>query len=127
MRAWLMTNSYYGTWLPGDVRGSVTSVRDLRPDDPASAVRFEHDLPGTAWEEEVPGLRRAAVEQMKGSPISFDTEKAEVVLAQFQETAAYRAHTLRAVSIMVNHVHFVVQVPDDPSPDRLLADYKAYG
>ena len=88
MRAWLLTNTYYGTWLPGDARGSVTSVRDARPGDPPGEVRFEHDLPGTPWEEEVPGLSRAAVAQMKGPPISFDVEKAEVVLAQFQETAA---------------------------------------
>jgi len=122
-----MTNTYYGTWLPGDARGSVTSVRDVRPGDPAREVRIEHDAPGTPWEEEMPGLRRAALEQMKGPPITFDAEKAEIVLAQFQETAAYRGHTLLAVAIMYNHLHFVVQVPDDPNPDRLLADYKAYG
>src|SRR5947208_16227711 len=108
MRSWLLTNTFYGTWLPGDARGSVTSVRDARPDDPPSDFRFEHDIPGTPWEEEIPELRHAAEEQMKGPPIYFDLEKAEIVLAQFQETARYRAHVLRAVSIMVNHLHFVL-------------------
>jgi REP element-mobilizing transposase RayT len=92
-----------------------------------SDFRFEHDIPGTPWEEALPGLHRAAVAQLKGPPIHFDRQKAEIVLAQFQETAAYRARVLRAVSIMVNHFHMVVQVADDPDPRRMLADFKAYG
>jgi REP element-mobilizing transposase RayT len=127
VRSWLLTNTLYGTWLPGDLRGSVTSVRDHRPEDPPSGFRLEHDIPGTPCEEELPGLRRAAMEQMKGPPIYFDQVKAEVVLAQFQETAEYRGRVLRAVSVMYNHFHMVVQVADDPRPGRVLADFKAYG
>jgi REP element-mobilizing transposase RayT len=126
MRSWLLSNTFYGTWLPGDERGSVTSVRDARPEDPASAFRFEHDIPGTLWEEELPGLHRAAEAQLKGPPVHFDLEKAEIVLAQFEETARYRGRDLRAVSIMHNHCHLVVQVADDPDPGRMLADFKAY-
>ena len=127
MRSWLLSNTYYGTWLPGDERGSVTSVRDRRPEDPPSDFRFEHDLPGTPYDDEMPGLRAAALEQMKGPPVYFDLEKAEIVFAQFQETARYRGHVLRAIAIMSNHLHFVVQVEGDPDPARLLADFKAYG
>src|SRR5690349_10365499 len=116
MRAWLLTNTTYGTWLPGDPRGSVTSVRDLRPEEDLSLVRVEHDVPGEPWEDELPGLYRSAREQMKGSPIYLDLEKAEALLAQFQETAAYRGWTLRAVAIMANHFHIIVQVPEDPDP-----------
>ena len=64
---------------------------------------------------------------MKGPPIYLDREKAEMLLAQFQETAAHRGWTLRAVSIMANHFHMVVQVEDDKDPRKLLADFKAYG
>ena len=127
MRSWLLSNTYYGTWLPGDRRGSVTSVRDDRPGEPPSDFRFEHDMPGVPWEEELPGLHWAAEAQMKGPPINFDAEKAESLLAQFRETAEYRGRALRAVSVMVNHCHLVVQTPDDPDPTRLLADFKAYG
>jgi len=127
MRSWLMSNTYYGTWLPGDVRGSVTSVRDLRAEDTPSEFRFEHDIPGTPWEDALPELHQAAEAQMKGPPIHFDLQMAEIVLAQFQETAGYRQRILRAVSIMYNHLHFVVQVEDDPDPRRMLADFKAYG
>ena len=55
---------------------------------------------------------------MKGSPIYLDLEKAQVVLAQFQETANYRGWTLGAVAIMANHFHMVVQVEDDPALAR---------
>jgi hypothetical protein len=125
MRTWLMTNTYYGTWLPGEMRGSVTSVRDQRKGEPASQLRIEHDLPGTPCEDEIPGLRQASLEQMKGPPIYFDVRQAEVLLAQLRETATHRSHLLLAVSIMYNHLHFVVQVPSDPDPERILADYKA--
>jgi len=63
---------------------------------------------------------------MKGPPIYFDLEKAETVLGQLQETAAYRRRVLRAVAVMYNHLHLVVQVPDDPDPGQMLADFKAY-
>ena len=44
MRNWLLSNTCYGTWLPGDRRGSVTSVRDLRPDDePREVARLVAD------------------------------------------------------------------------------------
>src|SRR5205823_8464374 len=64
---------------------------------------------------------------MKGPPIYLDLEKAEAILAQFEETATYRRWALRAVAIMANHFHLVVQAADDPEPRKVLADFKAYG
>src|SRR4051812_19455616 len=116
MRYWLLSNTLYGTWLPGSARGSVTNVRDRRPGDEEVEFRFEHDIPGTNWEPEMPGLRRSAERLMKGPPIHFDLDHAEIVLAQFRETALYRTRTLHAVAIMYNHWHLVVEVPDDPNP-----------
>lgn len=127
MRAWLLTNTTYGTWLPGDTRGSVTSVRDERSYDEPITIRFEHDLPGEPYEDDLPGLHHAAREVMKGPPIRLDVEKAELLLTQFHETAAYRHWTLCAVAIMFNHFHIVVVVPDDPAPKKILTDFKAYG
>ena len=127
MRSWLLTNTTYGTRLPGDARGSITSVRDLRADEAPTGVRREHDLPGEPWEDAIPGLYRSALDLMTGPPILLDPTHADVLLVQFRETAAYRRWVLRAVAIMVNHFHMVVQVPDDPDPRRILADFKAYG
>jgi REP element-mobilizing transposase RayT len=127
MLAWLVTNTTYGTWLPGDVRGSVTSVRDRRPGDPAAASRLEHDKPGEAWEPSLPGLRRSAQKQMKGPPIYLTRPHAETVLAQFLETAGHRGWVMIAASIMANHYHLVIEASEDWGADRILADLKAYG
>ena len=127
MLTWLLTNTTYGTWLPGDERGSVTSVRDRRVSDPVTRSRVEHDRPGEPWEPSRPGLRRTARALLKGPPIFLTVPQAEAVLAQFLETAEYREWTMLAASIMANHYHLVVQASDDWEADRILADLKAYG
>ena len=71
MTCWLVTSTFYGQWLPGDERGSVTSVRDVRPGDVVSDVRQEHDQPGQSYEQAIPGLRQAAFAQLKGPPVSL--------------------------------------------------------
>lgn len=121
MRHWLFTNTTYGTWLPGNERGSVTSVRDI-----SRGSRIEHDQPDTPWEGHIPGIERSALALLKAPPIFLSLAQAEIVLAQFQETALYRDRTLHAVSIMPNHWHMVVTLPGDPDPDRVLSDFKAY-
>jgi REP element-mobilizing transposase RayT len=126
MRMWLLTNTTYGTWLPGNRRGSVTSVRDRRAGDPPTHVRIEHDRPDQPWEAHLPGIYRSAQKLLKGPPIYLNRVQAETVLAQFQETALYRGWMLHAVSIMPNHFHVVIEVSGDPDPKRILADLKAY-
>lgn len=126
MLTWLLTNTTYGTWLPGDRRGSVTSVRDRRPDDPRGTTRIEHDRPGEPWEPSRPGLRRSAEKLLKGPPIYLTLPQAEALLAQFIETAEFRGWVLLAVSIMANHYHVVIQAPEDVNADRVLSDLKAY-
>jgi REP element-mobilizing transposase RayT len=51
----------------------------------------------------------------------------EKLLPQFQETAEIRKWLLVGTAIMANHIHVVVGVPDDPDPENLLRDLKAYG
>ena len=59
-RYWFLTWTTYGTWLPGDERGSVTSVRG------GPCPRNEHDQYGTPYEPPMPALREAAEEALKG-------------------------------------------------------------
>ncbi len=126
MTTWLLTSTFYGQWLPGDARGSVTNVRDRRPGDPMTPARREHARPGDDYEEAIPGLHRAAREQSKGPPVTVDLPQAEQLLEQFLETAAHRGWTLRAASIMVNHVHLVVEAPPEVGKSDLLRDIKSY-
>lgn len=126
-RYWLLTNTCYGTWLPGDERGFVGRVWEHRPDDPEEKPRVMHNISGTPCDEEIFGLAERSRELMKGPPINLTTEQAEALLAQFQETVRFRGWELRAVAIMANHFHIVVGVPGDPKPAKILGDFKSWG
>jgi REP element-mobilizing transposase RayT len=126
-RYWLLTNTLYGNWLPGDQRGFVGQVREHRPFDPVEQPRVRHNIPGTEYDENMPGLERTAHQLLKCPPIHLTAAQAEVLLRQFQETATHRGWELRAVAIMYNHIHIVVGVPGDPKPSKILADFKSWG
>ncbi|MBM3993888.1 MAG: hypothetical protein FJ303_07020 [Planctomycetes bacterium] len=127
MTTWLLTSTFYGQGLPGDKRGSVTNVRDRRPDDPEKPCRLEHALRGHEFDQGMPGLERAAQAQLKGPPVALDLEQAEQLLDQFQETARDRGWDLLAASIMHNHIHLVVSAPPEVGKSELLRDLKSYG
>ena len=120
-RYWLLTWTTYGTWLPGDPRGSVTSVRD------GAGPRVEHDVPGSPIDGPMPGLYAAAKAALKGPPIYLSRDQGDALCAQLRETATFRGWLLCGVAIMANHVHLVVAVPGDPEPEKVIGDFKSYG
>ncbi len=122
-RCWLLTWTTYGTWLPGDLRGCVTRVRDGAAPDGA---RIEHDIPGTPYVNAIPGLLRASRAAMKGDPIRLRLDQATLAAHDFSATAKYRGWGLLAGAVMANHVHLVVGVPGDPPPEKLLQIFKSY-
>src|SRR5262245_14758842 len=124
-RHWLLSNTCYGSWLPGSQGGFVGRVWEHRPEDSEQKLRVTHNAPGTDYDAALPGLENAARSRMKGAPVLLTREHAETLLAQLQETAAVRGWTLRAVAIMANHFHIVVTVPGDPSPSKILGTSKA--
>lgn len=126
MLTWLLTSTTYGTWLPGDARGFVGRVWDARPGDETEALRIEHDQFDTPYDQDIDGLRKASQELMKGPPVYFTKDQADVVLLQFRETATYRNWCLYATSVMANHVHLVVSAPETTISDDLLRDFKSY-
>src|SRR5262245_13795138 len=100
---WLLTNTCYVTWLPGDERGFIGRVSDSPPEDAPGFHRIAHNVPGTRCDNNIPGLERAARNLLKGLPIHLTTAQAEVVVGQFQETASFRNWGLLAAAIMFNH------------------------
>jgi REP element-mobilizing transposase RayT len=147
MSEWLLTWTTYGTWLPGDERGFVGFVREeepadlrqrleaSRPDDARAddaraddaSRRVIHNIPGTPYDRDMPGLQRYAREQMRGQPVWLTPPQANTFLGEAQRTAVFRAWRLLAAAIMANHVHLVVGVPDDLPGERLLQEFKSYG
>jgi REP element-mobilizing transposase RayT len=75
----------------------------------------------------MPGLEESARAAMKGPPIILTQEQADAVVDQFIETARFRGWTILAGAVIRNHVHLVLGVPGDPSPEKLLGDLKAWG
>ncbi len=126
-RHWLLTSAFYGNWLPGDPRGFVSRVRDEREDDPSREARLEHDIPGTPYDQDYLGLYRSAQEAMTGPPVKVTLEQAETLRDQFEETARHRGWRILAGSVMDNHIHLVVGAPGDPSPTKILGDFKGWG
>jgi len=126
-RYWLLTNTCYGNWLPGDRRGFVGRVWEHRAEDADEDPRVAHDLPGTPFDEDLAGLQEASRLRMKGAPIRLGAAHAEVALAQFRETAGFRCWELLAVAILSNHFHIVVGVAGDPAPWKILGDFKSWG
>jgi REP element-mobilizing transposase RayT len=120
-RYWLLTWTTYATWLPGDSRGFVSNVAER----PEKGMR--HNVPKTPYDADSPPLREYMRGRIKGEPVYLDRSQADVLLGQFQETAAYRGWSLLAAAVMPNHVHLVAAVPGDPDPAALLRDFKSYG
>ena len=120
MRAWLLTWTTYGTWLPGDARGSVSRVRE------GAGARRYHNAPGSPYDGPMPELCSTAEAALKGRPILLNSIQAECVLAQLRETAAYRHWRLLAAAMMRNHVHLVVVADDTDKSADLLRTFKSY-
>jgi REP element-mobilizing transposase RayT len=126
-RYWLLTNTTYGTWLPGDSRGFVGRVWDRRPEDETLEVRTTHNHVNSEYDVDIPGLAAASEKLMKGSPIYLTLPQAEELVEQFLETARFRHWQIEAMAIMANHFHLVVGVSGDPEPSKILADFKSWG
>jgi REP element-mobilizing transposase RayT len=119
-RYWLITWTCYGTWLPGNARGFVSYVEDDKGN------RVIHNIPGTPYDADIPKLEKHARSIMKGLPVSLDKRDAEALIAQYQETSRIRGWELQAASVMFNHTHVVVGVPEDPEPAAILEALKSW-
>lgn len=127
VRYWLLTSTFYGNWLPGDERGFVGRVLEVRPGDDQISRRREHDRPGEEYDCDHPRLQRQSQRLLKGEPIRIDSEQATALVQQFKETSAFRGWELLSVAVMSNHVHWVVGIGDDDHGRVGLQSLKAYG
>ncbi len=118
---WLLTWTTYGSWLPGDDRGSIGIFHDQ------DKTQIEHNEFGMPPADPSNALRKFAQSQMTGDEQRLRLEHARVLLTQFHCTSAFRKWRLLAVSIMANHIHMVVNVHSDPEPEAILRDFKSYG
>ena len=119
-RFWFITFTTYGTWLPGDSRGSVSNVYA----DDGSIIRHNHRTePYDAGDAD----RRNAADRHRRHPVvRLSPAQAIAVLDQFHETARLKMWVLHAASVASNHAHLLVEVDGDPDPHRVRATFKSY-
>ncbi len=119
-RYWFLTWTTYGTWLPGDERGFVSSVRMN------SGQSEIHNRLGDDIDGDRPALQQFSERRMSQNAVFLTPADAVLVADQFAETARFRGWSIPALAIMRNHIHLVVGVSGDPDPEVLLRDFKSY-
>lgn len=122
-RYWLLTWTTYGSWLPGDARGSVTRIRD---EIPSESPRVERDVFETPYVESMPELVDSVRTRMKGEPVLLSREQAAVVARTMEEVCRHRRWELLAGSAMSNHVHVVIGALASTETAAILRDLKSY-
>ena len=107
--AYFITFHTYGTWLPGDPRGSVDA---------------HHSIPGTPCVGLSEGRKAASARRLAHPPVELCPEERTLVLRTTQEVCRHRGWVLHAANVRVNHVHAVIRA--EPSPERVMNDLKAW-
>ena len=106
--AYFLTIRTYGTWLHGDVRGSVDRW---------------NNVPGTPLAEADEVRERCAAGRMKQEAKVFGARAKELIEKTVTELCAFRGWHLFAVNMRSNHLHVVVEA--QVSAERVMGDVRA--
>jgi REP element-mobilizing transposase RayT len=107
--AYLITFRSYGTWLHGDLRGSIDRFRNQ--------YKSPYIAPDAAW-------RRHNTQQLKSKPVTLTAGQRNSVETAIRETCGKRQWQLHAVQARTNHVHTVASI-GLTKPERALNAFKA--
>ena len=113
-RAWFLTWTTYGTWLPGDQRGFVSRTRH------GPGPRRRWNVPGTPYEKDQPALLRAAKEQCKQPSVFLNLRHSTLILQYLQQTTRRWNWRLLAAAILRTHIHVLVFTQGDPNGFQVL-------
>ena len=107
--AYLITFRSYGTWLHGDVRGSIDR---------------KNNLYGTPKLEHNPTRKNYVRTLLKRPPVLLDAARRRSVERAVRETCDKRGWILIALNVRTNHVHIVVSI-GARKPEAALNAFKA--
>jgi hypothetical protein len=107
--AFFITFRAYGTWLPGDARGSIGWRQNATGSPPLQTDK---------------SLELRSRGRLKGGAANFDAASRNAILEAIREVCSAREWELLALNVRTNHVHVVVQC--DARPERAMIDFKAY-
>ncbi len=108
--AYLITFRCYGTWLPGDERGSIDR---------------HHNVYKSLYHSPNAEFRKFNREQLKSEPFVLDTFARSVVELAIKEVCDFRGWPLLAFNIRTNHIHSAVSI-GTMSGSQALNSFKAY-
>ncbi len=106
--AYLITFRTHGTWLHGDIRGTVDRKHNVY-----GFPRLQHD----------PVRKDYARTQLKVEPVLLDGTRRTAVLKAINETCVKRKWKLLAINIRTNHVHVAVEIGDS-QPETAIVAFK---
>jgi REP element-mobilizing transposase RayT len=109
-RGYFLTWTCYGTWLHGDVRGSVDEDHnqfDTASAAPNAARAFHHKA------------------RLKDAPTTLDSERRRVVEQTIRDHCEVRRWTMWALSVRTNHVHVIVGAGGVP-PGKVMGQLKSW-
>lgn len=101
---YLLTWTTHGTYLPGDQRGFVSRI----PSENGSVI---HNQVGTAYDRDMPALRRRSQRAALGDEVWLSDKHADRCARAFEEAALNANATIGAFAIMRGHCHVVVRSP----------------
>jgi REP element-mobilizing transposase RayT len=107
--AYLITFRCYGTWVHGDLRGSMDR---------------QHNVYGTSKIAPNSRLLKSDTKNLKHPLCSLDAKGRQVVEKAVREVCDHRGYILRALNARTNHVHSVVTAMSKPEP--VLIAFQAY-
>ncbi len=112
-----ITFTTYGTWLPGDKRGYVSTTRL-----PEGGTLPKKNLYGTDYTRNDPYTKQVACAQQKYDTVWLNLDHAKVIAHELVAACQQRDWFIAQAAIMSNHVHVVVmQCPQDgPAVRRIL-------
>ncbi|MGD9691671.1 MAG: transposase [Phycisphaerales bacterium] len=106
---YLITFHTYGTWLHGDVRGSVDRG---------------HRAPNTPPLPRSDSRRAAEGVRLKSEPVVLSIVERGAADRCVREVCEHRGWTLHAVNVRTNHVHVVVSA--ETTPERVMNGLKSW-
>tara|TARA_R110000782_G_scaffold131928_4_gene223801 strand:- start:2260 stop:2751 length:492 start_codon:yes stop_codon:yes gene_type:complete len=107
--AFFLTWTTYGTWLPGDPRGSTDHDRD--------SIRPRRIAPNDP-------LRSHATRIQRSDALTLKPESRAAVQQMIHALARDKGWVVHALNVRSNHVHLVITAPGDPN--RVMTACKAF-
>ncbi len=107
--AYLITFTTYGTWLHGDIRGSIDR---------------NHNEYGSKFLPEKEIFKQQARKLLKNNAVLLDAKERDVVLDAILSQCDFRRWFAHTVHVRSNHIHIVVSALE--KPEKIMSTFKSY-